>query len=604
MMSEFKRDYTPVGKGTNVSESNPGSYRVQALVASGSPSDSGEGKNREVVGVGRGARSERGGKNGPGLGKSQLPFPRVIVQRGQGGKVGLLEMQRLERERERALRERRPRSGETPAKLDSTAIRSRSDSGKEVSSNQFSSMEYIEASGKRTIPPSDLLLPDWHKNKKGRTSGDKGTQEDGEAAGKSETGEGKDEDSTVIEKGGEDSSEEEVEEEVVENKGGDGNQDKIYSEDRRVQQVMLANARRKEERMRSRELELAEREVDYLASMHDISQDLVHHMALETSKIPKMAAAQVSVRVSALQKLVSGLVAENCALKARLEEKERVEEQLWAQMKEVCSRGEVVVNQPEPRVQEEEERTPVKRSFAVVVRGKGLKEGKDVQSKLERVEKGMGFKVKGVRSLKEGRVLVELADEAERKSMLEDRRLREAGLRVEKPKTFSPLVLIRAVPKGMKDDKLLDEVYIRNLKEEVDAEEMERTMRVKFRIGARSREKEGVVLEVSPRIRQALLGTGSEARLYIGMRVYFVEAFERVSRCFGCYGFNHRAAECKRGKLCSRCCKEGHLAADCREQEECGNCREKRKDCRHSVLSRTCPEMLLRLERWKERVKE
>ncbi|KAL7289394.1 hypothetical protein TKK_0016594 [Trichogramma kaykai] len=155
----------------------------------------------------------------------------------------------------------------------------------------------------------------------------------------------------------------------------------------------------------------------------------------------------------------------------------------------------------------------------------------------------MGLKFKGVRSMKEGRMLVELADEAERKRMLEDRRLREAGLRVEKPKTFPPLFLIRAVPKGMKDDELLDEVYVRNLKEEVDAEEMERTMRVKFRIRSRSREKEGVVLEVSPRIRQALLGTGSEARLYIRMRLYFVEAFERVSRCFGCYGLNHRAIE-------------------------------------------------------------
>ncbi|CAB0034404.1 unnamed protein product [Trichogramma brassicae] len=284
---------------------------------------------------------------------------------------------------------------------------------------------------------------------------------------------------------------------------------------------------------------------------------------------------------------------------------ERVEKQLWAQMKEMCSRGEPAVSQREPHMQQEEERTQVKRSYVVVVRGKGLKEGKDVQSKLERVEKGMGFKVKGVRNMKEGRVLVELADEAERKRMLEDRRLREAGLRVEKPKTFPPLVLIRAVPKGMNDDELLDEVYVRNLKEEVDAEEMERTMRVKFRIGARSREKEGVLLEVLPRIRQALLGTGSAARIYIGMRVlYFVETFERVTRCFSCYGFNHRAIECKRGKLCSRCCKKGHLAGDCHESEECGNCRERKRECRHSVLSRTCPEMLLRLGRWKERVQE
>ncbi|CAB0042141.1 unnamed protein product [Trichogramma brassicae] len=105
-----------------------------------------------------------------------------------------------------------------------------------------------------------------------------------------------------------------------------------------------------------------------------------------------MAAKQVGVRVSALQNLVSSLVAENSALKARLEEKERVEEQLWARMSEMCSRGEVAVSQREPLVQQEEERTPVRRSYAVVVRGKGMKEGKDVQSKLERVEKGMGLK--------------------------------------------------------------------------------------------------------------------------------------------------------------------------------------------------------------------
>uniref|UniRef100_A0ABD2W602 Uncharacterized protein n=1 Tax=Trichogramma kaykai TaxID=54128 RepID=A0ABD2W602_9HYME len=89
-----------------------------------------------------------------------------------------------------------------------------------------------------------------------------------------------------------------------------------------------------------------------------------------------MAAAQVGLRVSALQKLVSSLVAENSALKARLEEMERVEEQLLAQMKEMCSRGEVAVSQREPCVQQEEERTPVRRIFAVVVRGKGLKRGK------------------------------------------------------------------------------------------------------------------------------------------------------------------------------------------------------------------------------------
>uniref|UniRef100_A0ABD2W685 Uncharacterized protein n=1 Tax=Trichogramma kaykai TaxID=54128 RepID=A0ABD2W685_9HYME len=60
MMSDSKRECTPVGKGTNVPESNLGSYRVKASVTSGSPSDSGEGKNRKVVGDGRGAKGGKG----------------------------------------------------------------------------------------------------------------------------------------------------------------------------------------------------------------------------------------------------------------------------------------------------------------------------------------------------------------------------------------------------------------------------------------------------------------------------------------------------------------------------------------------------------------
>ncbi|CAB0034403.1 unnamed protein product [Trichogramma brassicae] len=213
------------------------------------------------------------------------------------GKLGLLEEQRLERERERALREKMAR-GQSPYVLaattvstrDSVTIRSRSDSWDGVSSNPFSTIEYIEGSGKRTIPLSDLRLPDWHKNKKGRTIDDKSVQE---YVGKNGTGDGRDDVTTVDEKGREDSSEEEeeVEEIAVEENGEGGGHDKVYSDDRKTQQVMLANARKKEERLRKKELGKAKRHEDYLASMHSISHDLAHYMALEASKIPKMAAA-------------------------------------------------------------------------------------------------------------------------------------------------------------------------------------------------------------------------------------------------------------------------------------------------------------------------
>lgn len=340
----------------------------------------------------------------------------------------------------------------------------------------------------------------------------------------------------------------------------------------------------------------------------------------EENKISKAVGAQIQRGVLEFQDILSDLLAENRALKAAMQEKElacqrlvRQAELLGGDQRRVDQRGgEGQRKEEEGRERElmkdqgserrAEERTG--RSYAVVVRGKGTKEAKVVEDRLREAEKGMGLKVQSVRATKEGKVVLELATAEDKMRVMEEHALKVAGLRVEEPRRFPPLMIIRGVPKGMKDEQILSEVFTRNLRGKVDEKEYKAKVRVKRRTMGRTRDKEGIILEVTGRIKEALIGMEREGRVFVEWGVCFAEVWEQIPRCFGCYGFAHRVADCKK-RLCSRCCKGGHLVKDCREKEAtCGNCRAKGLNDRHGVWSEACPELRWRLQRWRERVQE
>ncbi|CAB0033470.1 unnamed protein product, partial [Trichogramma brassicae] len=536
-----------------------------APVASGSSSDSGGSKNREF----RKTTSQKVIKQKPPpVGKPLLP---VVVVNKAGKET--------EAQRERRLREARILASQQTGAVDplagsgeaSCVVRSRSGSDKtEMSltslSDSESRMEYTEDSAKRTRTQSDESeqphLPDDSVAKRIRPDDGDGGVGDEPLDGLAE----------------------------------------IYSLDPKVQSVVSNNMKKKRLKEGMRQPDL--REVDPTTEMSELINDLALYMARDDAKIAKFASAQVGIRVRKMQDIVSRLVVENAVLRTRLEEKEEVATRLWTVMKSGTGGGIGHGGRPDAtapeggQVKDTRERASRKPTYAVVLQGSGEMDKGQLQNSLRELSSSVTAKVERVREMRGGKVMMELATEEDRQVLLHDQRLKDLGIKAQKERKFPPLVEVKGIDREMGDDRLLDEIWQRNLVDEVPAHEFEGKARVKMKIGRRDKDQCSVILEVSPRIRDVMLEKG---RVFVGWEAHKVSIFERTLRCLKCYGFAHKAKDCKKQARCGNCGEEGHLRKDCTNGVGCAVCKEKGEKGEHSTWSETCPEARRRREKWRER---
>lgn len=101
----------------------------------------------------------------------------------------------------------------------------------------------------------------------------------------------------------------------------------------------------------------------------------------------------------------------------------------------------------------------------------------------------------------------------------------------------------------------------------------------------------------------------SAGRIYIGLRRCPVWENLKVSRCYRCYGFNHKISDCKYNgpTKCSQC-PDTHYYKDCKSKNfSCVNCIENndkfktRYDVNHSVLDSMCPLYEIQIRKLRER---
>ncbi|CAB0040884.1 unnamed protein product [Trichogramma brassicae] len=381
------------------------------------------------------------------------------------------------------------------------------------------------------------------------------------------------------------------------------------------EQVAKQNHRKKRRRIAEESFEAQE---GYKARLKGILVSMTDYISKEESKVSKTAAAQVQRRMHDVQELFADMMVEIGSLGARLEERERMEERIYEEIERersswVSRPQEVISTHSTPKTQKGTQRgvrmvgggkkedvpaVPLSPTYALVVKGGEVKEGSKVKEKLIEIGKGMNVKVKAIRQTKEG-VIMEMASEEERKKVLADEGWKDKGLHFEQPKVFPPLVSIVGVPKDMDNQELVEELWLKNLSTRMKQDE-DFGMKVKRRNSGRGLGQfDTVILEVTPNVRDVLLGLG---RVYVGLGSCRVYLYERVLRCLGCYGYAHIKADCKRPARCIRCGREGHKGRDCKGKVECGNCRDRGLNCQHSALSEACPEHKWRLQRWRERV--
>lgn len=98
-------------------------------------------------------------------------------------------------------------------------------------------------------------------------------------------------------------------------------------------------------------------------------------------------------------------------------------------------------------------------------------------------------------------------------------------------------------------------------------------------------------------------------KLKIGWSVCPVYEHVGVLRCFKCFGYNHKSAECSRERCCARCGGRDHQTTECKSEDlKCVNCEAMNSklglklDSSHTVYDIKCPVYLRNVERRKEKI--
>lgn len=97
-------------------------------------------------------------------------------------------------------------------------------------------------------------------------------------------------------------------------------------------------------------------------------------------------------------------------------------------------------------------------------------------------------------------------------------------------------------------------------------------------------------------------------KIKIQWRICKVVSYDSVYRCFNCFGFNHKAINCKNDQICSKCGSNKHTG-DCELSPACKNCIKANElyntdvDVNHSLFDRVkCKVLQREIEKQKHRL--
>ncbi|CAB0043080.1 unnamed protein product [Trichogramma brassicae] len=201
------------------------------------------------------------------------------------------------------------------------------------------------------------------------------------------------------------------------------------AEQKRVGNSQHGQQQQQQQQQQQHQHLLQQQQQNYIGKMMELMDDLCGYMARDEAKINKFAAPQINKRVHGMQALIQDLATENSVLKARLEESQRVEQQLWqvVRARDVVGQvrsdqglaehasGQDAVHTGERNGVDREDWSAGrvgKKSYAVVVSDKKEKETKKVEEKLRTLGTGLGLKVESFRGTRGGKVILGQMEEA------------------------------------------------------------------------------------------------------------------------------------------------------------------------------------------------
>ncbi|KAJ0169177.1 hypothetical protein K1T71_014903 [Dendrolimus kikuchii] len=201
-----------------------------------------------------------------------------------------------------------------------------------------------------------------------------------------------------------------------------------------------------------------------------------------------------------------------------------------------------------------------------------------------------GIKVTGVRMVGNAGVVVRTPT-AEAAARLKS--VAPPNLRIAEPKSRLPCVLLRYLRVEYDNDVLIREIHKVNLEEDKDLP-LEVFAKACKAVAKRTiGQKFMVVLECSPKVRDALIRL---KRLYVGWDEAEVCDYVRATCCNKCQQYGHPEKYCRAAtETCGQCGENGHRSTVCKsETVYCATCKRfKRSDhTTHKTVSLHCPARL------------
>ena len=206
------------------------------------------------------------------------------------------------------------------------------------------------------------------------------------------------------------------------------------------------------------------------------------------------------------------------------------------------------------------------------------------------------LKIRAVKKIGNNGLLIETTTKEDMTKIIQNEKLKAAGLVAGPVAKKRPQIIIYDVPKEISDNNLLSSLRRQNL-EGMDKETVKDGVVILHKKVNKDSETSNYIVEAKTEIRNKLINQG---RVFIGWHSLRVRDYINVSRCYKCQDYGHVSKHCRATcDICGHCGTEGHTYNTCpnkNKDPKCINCKKRGREHEHSTRSRVCPSYSIALE--------